>query len=123
MPPTMEFNLTPVNPDGRPRDEVRITSITALPYGDARRIHLHILLTPFQQRPTLHVQVKSPSGRVAGSLSIIESDAHDIELTVHLRGEVEPGLHRVQAELQYGDDPPQDTAETTLEIAPPSSYY
>jgi hypothetical protein len=123
MPPTMEFNLTPVNPNGRPRDEVRITSICALPYGDGRRIHLHVVLTPFQERPTLHVQVFGPSGRVAGSLSVIESDAHDIELTVHVRGEIEPGLHRVQAVLQFGEDPPQDTAETALEIAPPSSYY
>jgi len=123
MPPTMEFNLTPANPNGRPRQEVRITSITALPYGDARRIHLHVVLTPFQERPTLHVQVISPSGRVAGSLSIIESDAHEVELTVHVRGKFEPGLHRVRAVLQYGQDPPQDTAETTLEIASPGSYY
>jgi len=123
MPPTMEFNLTPVNPNGRPRDEVRITSISALPYGDGRRVHLHIVLTPFQERPTLHVQVISPSGLVAGSLSVIESDALDLELTVHVRGEIEPGLHRVQAVLQFGEDPPQDAAETALEIAPPSSYY
>src|SRR3972149_2426462 len=123
MPPTMEFNLTPVNPNGRPRNEVRITSISALPYGDGRRIHLRVVLTPFQERPTLHVEVISPSGRVAGSLSVIVSEGHDIELTVHVRGEVEPGLTRGQAVLQSGEDPPQDTAETTLKIAPPSSYY
>ncbi len=123
MPRTMEFNLTPVDPNGLPREEVRITSISALPYGDARRIHLHILLTPFQDRPTLHIQVISPSGRSAGSLSIIECDAHDMDLTVHMRGEVEPGTHRIQAVLQFGEDPPHDEAETTLEIPPPSAYY
>ena len=123
MPPQMEFNLSPIDPQARPREQVRFTSLTALPYGDGRRIRLHLVLTPFQERPTVHIQVLGPSGSPSGSLSIIESDAHDVELTVHLRDPIEPGTHRIQAVLQYGDDPPQDAAETTLEIAPPSSYY
>jgi len=123
MPPQMEFNLSPTDPQARPREQVKFTSLTALPHGDGRRIRLHLVLTPFLERPTVHIQVLDPSGSPAGSLSIIESDAPDVELTVHLRDPIEPGTHRIQAVLQYGDDPPQDAAETTLEIASPSSYY
>ncbi len=123
MPPSMEFNLTPRDPEARPPHEVRITSIGARPYGDGRRILLHLQLTPFEERPSVHVEVTSPSGRLAGSVSIVESDSPEMELTVHLRGEIEPGLHRIQAFLQYGDQPAQDRAETSLEIEPPSSYY
>jgi hypothetical protein len=40
-----------------------------------------------------------------------------------MRGEIEPGTHRIQVVLQFGEDPPQDMAETTLEVASPSTYY
>ncbi len=123
MLPSMEFNLTLHNPDARPPHEVRITSISARPYGDGRRILLHLQLTPFEERPSIHVEATAPSGRVAGSLSIIESDSPEMELTLHLHGEVEPGPHHIQAFLQYGDQPAQDHAETDLVIEPPSSYY
>ncbi len=119
----MEFNLTPHTPDARPSHEVRFTSIHARPYGDGRRILLNLQLTPFEERPSIHVEVTTPSGRLAGSLSIIESDSPEIELTVHLRGASEAGLYHIQAFLQYGDQPAQDRAETSLMIEPPSAYY
>jgi hypothetical protein len=123
MPRLMEFNLAPHNPDARPPGEVRITSISARPYGDGRRILLHVQLTPFEERPSVHVEATTPSGRIAGSLSIIESDSPELELTLHLRGEIEPGVHHIQAFLQYGDQPPQDHAETSVVVEPPSTYY
>jgi hypothetical protein len=116
----------PLYPDGfapRPPNEVEIETIELVVYPDRRRVFLHVVVTPFLERPNLLLAVRDASGRIAAEMSIIETMHYDMEFTIHLRTPGDPaGDYTLTAELFYETrNPPQARAEASFSVpdAPP----
>ncbi len=114
----MELNFFDADDVPQPKDKVRIESLTAEPYPDGWRVKLGIKVTPFQDRPSLEIQVTSYDGRPVARLSVIETMHKSMEFTVHIRGVSNPaGHYRASADL-YFEEPARivDHAETPFSI-------
>jgi hypothetical protein len=93
----------------QPKDKVRIETLDITPYPDRFRVHIHIKVTPFLERPNLILAAHDASDRIVSELSIIETMHADMEFTMHLRSVKEPaGAYTLTAMLFYENkNPPQ----------------
>lgn len=99
-----------LDPDRKPRDQVKIETLDIQPYPDRQRVFVHIAVSPFEQRPNLLLTARDADDRIVCEMSVIETMHHDMEFTMHLRGVEEPeGLYTLTATLYYDSkNPPQD---------------
>jgi hypothetical protein len=102
------------------RDEVRIEQLEITPYPDRFRIHIHLVVTPFLERPNLLLVAHTEDDRVVSELSVIETMHHDMEFTMHLRGVDDPtGMYTLSVDLFYETrQPTQDSTVETFTIPP-----
>lgn len=111
------------NPDQvpQPKHKVRIETLEINPYPDRFRVHLHIKVTPFQERPNLVIAARDAQERIVSELTIIETMHADMEFTLHLRNLTEPtGTYTLTVELFFETkNPPQDRRSETFVIPPP----
>ena len=108
-----EDNLTRAVPE-----ETRITSITAEPWPDSRRVRVNLEITPFQKRPHIEVSLVNGEGQEVATTSIVEPMSWKIEFTLHIRGgRVNPFTLTVR--LFYPDGPTDETRPLTFEVPPP----
>lgn len=103
-----------------PPEEVRIREFRAEAWPDSRRVRVYLEVDPFQKRPNADILITDKQDRKLASASIIESMDRKMEITMHLRGEVTPGEHRVKAVLFYTqaveeEDAPQDQTDMANE--------
>lgn len=114
----MEIPIFPSDRPLQPKDQIRIEELVVTPYRDRFRIHLHIQVTPFQERPNLLLTARAGDGRIVSELNIIETMHYDMEFTMHLRGLTEPaGNYVLSADLFYETrNPPQDRREVPFVI-------
>lgn len=107
----MEIFFT--NPDEvpLPPGEVRIRTLQTLVLPDRKRVKVYLELEPFQKRPNADLTIFSPSGRMLSTTSIIESMIRKIELVMHLRGEIEAGMHTLEVTVFYATLPEQGAPE------------
>ena len=107
-----------MDPNRKPSDEVKIETVEITPYPDRRRIHLHIAVTPFEQRPNLLLTARDEDDNIVCEMSVIETMHHDMEFTMHLRGVDDPaGLYTLTATLYYeSKNPPQDEVVEAFEV-------
>ncbi|RPJ02876.1 MAG: hypothetical protein EHM39_00870 [Chloroflexi bacterium] len=119
----MSTNFILQNDNMRPRDEVRIESLTASPYPDGRRVHVEITVTPFRERPNLDITIISGDGQPVAATSAIEIMGFRVSFNLHLRGIDQPaGEYTVRVLLYYEDlDQPQDRRDVALHIPPATS--
>jgi hypothetical protein len=98
-------NLVP-----QPKDKVRIEALEITPYPDRFRVHVHVKVTPFLERPNLVLAAHNEADRIVSELSIIETMHADMEFTLHIRGVQDPaGAYTLTALLFYENkNPPQD---------------
>ncbi len=106
----MDIPIFPVSGDTRPRDEIQIETLEIIPYPDRFRIYIHIVVTPFQDRPNLLLIAHDEQDQIVSELNVIETMHHDMEFTMHIRGKEDPaGLYTLSADLFYETrNPPQD---------------
>ena len=118
IPPMMNLPLYPDGYSPKPPGEIEIETIELVVYPDRRRIFLHLVVTPFTERPNLLIAVRDAEGRIAAELSIIETMHHDMEFTLHLRTPGDTaGDYTLTAELFYETrNPPQSRAETRFSV-------
>ena len=113
-----------------PRDQVKITQVTATPYPDGRRVNVQIEITPFRERPNLEIAIRSNDGdnnsensgkKTVASASVIAIMTFRVDFNLHLRGVDDPaGQYTVSVALYYEDtQSPQDTHTIDLIIDPP----
>jgi hypothetical protein len=99
----------------QPRDKIQIERMEAQPYPDGWRVKVILEVTPFQERPSLEIHVRTIEGRLVSEMTIIETMMRHMEFTVHIRGVSSPvGDYIADAVLFYGEDPKQ--AQHHLEI-------
>ncbi|MDZ4764910.1 MAG: hypothetical protein SGI73_10185 [Chloroflexota bacterium] len=94
----------------KPPDQVKIELLEVVPYPDRFRLYIHLLVTPFQERPNLVLTAHDDADQIVTELNIIETMHHDMEFTMHIRNRDEPaGVYTLTAELFYETrNPPQD---------------
>jgi len=90
-----------------PPDEVRIRRVDVQVWPDGRKLKVSLELDPFQKKPSVELIVISPSEQQAASAEVIETMIRQIELNLHLRGEIEPGEHTLNVVLFYAEMPEQ----------------
>jgi len=99
-------------------EETSITSLSAEPYPDGRRLHVNIEITPFQKRPYIEVILHDANGEEIASSSIVEPLSWKLEFTMHLRGELN-NPYTLNARLYYPDGPSGEPRAFTFEVVPP----
>ncbi len=106
----MEIPLFPSSKTPQPQADVRIERLEVTPYADRVRIHIHIQVTPFRERPNLLLVAHDAHDRIVSELDVIETMHHDMEFTMHLRSTGDPaGVYTLTADLFYETrNPPQD---------------
>src|SRR5260221_7713690 len=94
-------------PAPRARQDVRFTTVAVKPYPDGRRVKLSFALTPFEERPSVDMDVTNIEGREVASLSLIEAMDTSFDFTVHLRGPEPRREHVLHLSLFYleSDEP------------------
>src|ERR1051326_6474124 len=107
-----EDNLTRNVPE-----ETRITSLSAQPYPDGRRIHINIEMTPFQKRPHIEILLTDADHEEVASTTIVEPMGWKLELTMHVGGEF-LNLYSLEATLYYPDGPRQEPQTFSLKVVP-----
>ncbi len=113
----MDIPILPQDAVPLPRDDVRITEISATPWPDRMRVRVHVRLTPFLERPNLILVAHDEADRIVSELDVIETMSNDMDFTLHLRDVEEPaGLYTLTVSLFYESrNPPQhERIETFL---------
>lgn len=88
--------------DGLPPQEVRILSLRAEPWPEhARRVRIHLDITPFIERPNLEVIITDAGDLEVASITIIESIEDKMTFTMHIRGEEVHGPYTLSASILY----------------------
>ena len=106
----MDIPIFPTDKAPKPKNEIKIEELEVTPYPDRFRIHVHIVVTPFQERPNLLIVAHNEDDKLVSELNIIETMHNNMEFTLHIRGVDDPaGLYTLTAELFYETrNPPQD---------------
>ena len=117
---TMDFFFPKDHLDRMTPEETRITSLSAEPYPDSRRLHINIEMTPFQKRPHIEVLLINGSGEEVASASVVEPLTWKIEFTMHLRGEL-TNPYTLDAKLYYPDGPSKESETFTFDVNPPQT--
>lgn len=114
----MNIPLFPSDKISRPKDEIRIEELVITPYPDRFRVHIHIQVTPFQERPNLILVAHNQEDRIVSELNIIETMHYDMEFTLHIRNMQDPaGMYTLTADLFYETrNPPQDRRIETFTV-------
>jgi hypothetical protein len=94
----------------KPRDQVKIEALEIVVYPDRFRIYIHIIVTPFLERPNLLLTARDAEDKIVAELSIIETMHHDMEFTMHLRNRQDTaGDYTLTADLYFETrNPPHD---------------
>lgn len=112
----MDIPIFPTGGSPQPKDKISIEHLEITPYADRFRIHIHITVTPFLERPNLLLVAHDEEDRIVSELDIIETMHHDMEFTLHLRNVADPvGVYTLTADLFYETrNPPQDRRVETF---------
>lgn len=102
----------------KPREEIRIEQVEIVSYPDRFRVYVHLVVTPFMERPNLLLVIRDRDQRVISELSIIETMHQDMEFTIHLRNIENPvSSYTLTSELFYDTrNPPQDRRVDAFEV-------
>jgi hypothetical protein len=112
----MDFFLPEDNLQRATPEETRITSLTAEPYPDGKRVRVDIEITPFQTRPFLEVSLTDANGDEIATVSIVEPMSWKLEFTMHLRGTF-ANPFKLAASLFYPDGPRADAVTYSFDVA------
>jgi hypothetical protein len=114
----MDIQLFPSDQVPQPKDKIRIEEVDITPYPDRFRVHIHLKVTPFQERPNLLLIAHNEQDQIVSELNVIETMHYDMEFTLHIRNVTEPaGVYTLTVDLFYETrNPPQGRRIETFEI-------
>jgi len=104
----LDLNIVDPSEIPVPPEDVRIRRLVITPVGDGGRLKVEIDLTPFQQRPTLHLTIRDSRGEEVASTSIIEAMSPKMSFTLHLRRPDPGGVYQAECLVRYIDGPNVD---------------
>jgi hypothetical protein len=115
----MDFFLSKDGLERATPEETKITSLTAKPRPDGRRVLVNLAITPFQKRPSLEVKLHNANGDEVASTNILETLGFKLEFTMHIRGEIQ-NPYTLIAKLYYLDGPSAEPVEISFDVHPSS---
>lgn len=86
-----------------PPSDTRIAALNAQLWPDGRRVAVEVQITPFQERPDLHIHLWDEQGHEVASTSAVQIRQHKIGFTLHLRQTEARSPYQVSAFLVYPD--------------------
>jgi len=102
-----------------PPEEVRIQEMNVKPYPDGKRVRVRVELDPFQKRPSLEMTILNAQAEPVAQARVIETMAHTLEMTMHLREEQPGGEYIFHCLLYYQDAPTPEAVESVVEYPSP----
>ncbi|NPA30605.1 MAG: hypothetical protein GXO37_01240 [Chloroflexi bacterium] len=127
LPPEFQFFFDDPNDPKRPPDEVEVRELRA-EVLEHRRVRVYLVLSPYEQRPHIELDILNAADEVVGHLSIVEPVNPRLDFVLYLREEAPQGRYRVVASVQYpppdfkfrlpeGDEPVELTLPEMREVA------
>ncbi len=113
----MDFFFPEDNLNRATPEETKITTLTAQPYPDARRIRVNLEITPFQKRPYIEITLTDANNNEIAATSIVEPLSWKLELTMHIRGQLN-NPYTLNAKLYYPEGPTNQPITHSFDIEP-----
>lgn len=83
------------------REDVRIKQLGLFVFEDKRRVAVGFDITPFLERPSIDVDAVNSSGQFAGTMTIVNANAPNFTLTLHLRDKEPTDTYKLRVTLYY----------------------
>ena len=99
-----------------PPDQVSFRSVEVEPYSDAQRLLVRLSVTPFQERPTIDLEVLDEQGATVAASSIVEATDATMSLTLHLPNSAPSLTFTLVARLQYEELGEVDKGESQFTL-------
>lgn len=115
------MNLLEQGEPPKPREEIRLESVSPASYSDGRRVKVSIEVTPFgpDDRPNLHINILNNNRDSVASMNVVEALDRLLVFTVHLRGdEVPHGHYEVEVQLFFDPAHIQDSITESFTLPP-----
>ncbi len=100
----------------QPPEQVAFRSLEVDPYPDGSRLKVSLTLTPFQERPSIDIEVLDPQGAKAASSSIVEATDTAMSLTLHLKAPGQPAEYTLVGRILYEAQGEVDRQEATFTL-------
>lgn len=107
------------------REDVRIKQLGLFVFEDKRRVAVGFDITPFLERPSIDVDAVNSSGQFAGTMTIVNANAPNFTLTLHLRDKEPTDTYKLRVTLYYAS-PDTDRQEVhtlfkTIDVTKPGT--
>jgi hypothetical protein len=99
------------------KEQVRFRNILAQAYPDGRRVKIRIELNPFLHNPDVEIEIYNPDSDRVANASIVEMASEQLDVTLHLKGEVQPGTYLCKLELFFPGMAVVDSRDVTFFIS------
>ncbi len=97
-------------------EQTKIESIEVYPYPDLKRLWVRIELTPFDERPSLDLEIFDPRGNLVSEMLVVDAMEYSFSVTMHLRNAPEPDeTYFLRASLVRGQEE-IDSFERTFDL-------
>lgn len=83
------------------REDVRIKQLGLYVFEDKRRVAVGFDITPFLERPSIDVDAVNANGQFAGTMTIVNANAPNFTLTLHLRDKEPTDSYTIRVTLYY----------------------
>ncbi len=100
----------------REAGHVKIEAIDVYPYPDLKRLWVRIALTPFDEKPSLDLEIFDPKGDLVSEMLVVEAMDYSFSVTMHLRKEPEPGEKYFLRATLVRDQKEIDRLEKTFDL-------
>ncbi len=99
-----------------PSAVTRFEELKVEPWDDKSRLTIKVLLSPFQQRPSLRLKICNLQGEKIVETTIIETMDTAFELTMHLPKQIGSGQFFLQGNVFYENEESIDQMITQFEV-------
>lgn len=84
-----------------PPEEMRVEALQVTPWQDGRRVTATVEITPFQERPNVHVRVYNEQGEEVAATAAIQALQTQFEFTLFMYRQETQGRYRAEAYVAY----------------------
>jgi hypothetical protein len=97
----MEIQFQDSDQTPLPPEEMRVEVLKVTPWTDGRRVTASVEITPFQERPNVHVRIYNEQGEEVAATAAIQALQTQFEFTLYLYPQKTQGRYRAEAHVAY----------------------
>jgi hypothetical protein len=80
---------------------MRVEVLKVTPWADGRRVTTTVEITPFQERPNVHVRIYNEQGEEVAATAAIQATQTQFEFTIFMYPQETQGRYRAAAHVAY----------------------